>query len=180
MAITITCPSCSIRLTLDDDRAGTTFECPKCYEALTLPTLSTLSLPPEASPTPAPEPEPQPPKSPSRKLRGRSRRSRDRGEGDRGKESSPTSSAAALILALLLGVFGGGVVGAGLGFAGGAVIARGQVRFEGGGESYDTEGRRINPAGTGIAGACCMTPVGSLIGATVGCMYIMMSSKKRK
>ena len=37
MSIVVLCPDCNTRLTLDDDRAGTTFECPKCYNPMTIP-----------------------------------------------------------------------------------------------------------------------------------------------
>jgi hypothetical protein len=40
MAIIIVCPGCKTRLTLGDDRAGETFECPKCPEMITVPILS--------------------------------------------------------------------------------------------------------------------------------------------
>lgn len=37
MAIIILCPDCKTRLTLGDDRAGETFECPRCDTAITIP-----------------------------------------------------------------------------------------------------------------------------------------------
>ena len=46
MSLTIVCPVCATRLTVGDDRAGATFECPRCDAAISIP------LP--ASPPPAP------------------------------------------------------------------------------------------------------------------------------
>jgi uncharacterized membrane protein YgcG len=40
MAIVVHCPQCSVRLTLCDDRMGTTFECPKCEQPITIPILN--------------------------------------------------------------------------------------------------------------------------------------------
>ena len=37
MAIVVFCPGCRVRLTLGDDRAGTTFGCPKCKTPISLP-----------------------------------------------------------------------------------------------------------------------------------------------
>lgn len=176
MPIVILCPKCKTRLTLGDDRAGTTLECPRCDGPLSIPVAL---LPPPASPPPASSPRPIPARpipapDPRDRMKPRPRRSRERDENP-----SHASSAAALILALILGVIIGGAAGAGLGFVGGAVIAESTVRYRGGGEYYDANGRTVNPAGTGMAGVCCMTPFGSLIGAAVGCMYIMTSSKRR-
>ena len=36
MAIVVLCPGCSIRLTLGDDRAGTTLNCPNCDKAISV------------------------------------------------------------------------------------------------------------------------------------------------
>jgi phage FluMu protein Com len=41
MAIVISCPKCGIRLTLGDDRAGTSLECPRCGQQITMPTINT-------------------------------------------------------------------------------------------------------------------------------------------
>lgn len=46
MAISLLCPSCGVKLTLDDDRAGKTLECPRCN--------ATMSVPIPAEPDPAP------------------------------------------------------------------------------------------------------------------------------
>lgn len=37
MPISIKCPSCSVKLALADDRAGTTMDCPKCDTSITVP-----------------------------------------------------------------------------------------------------------------------------------------------
>ena len=54
MALVVICPNCAVRLTLTDDRAGTTFDCPKCHVAITVPLLD-----------PAPAPLPPPPSAPA-------------------------------------------------------------------------------------------------------------------
>jgi DNA-directed RNA polymerase subunit RPC12/RpoP len=38
MAFVVICPGCAIRLTLGDDRAGTTLACPNCESSITVPT----------------------------------------------------------------------------------------------------------------------------------------------
>lgn len=48
MPIVLLCPGCMTRLTLRDDRAGTTVDCPQCETAITVPIL--LSSPPTAPP----------------------------------------------------------------------------------------------------------------------------------
>lgn len=66
MAIVLLCPKCAVRLTLDDDRGGTTFECPKCATAITVPVLLSPAPPTPPVPPPLPppleldEPEPEP------------------------------------------------------------------------------------------------------------------------
>jgi hypothetical protein len=105
MAIVILCPKCKTRLTLGDDRVGTTFECPRCDGPISVP----IPLPPEPIPLPlesSPDPddgdEPTPPRrkrrddtdSAKRRGRGRSRGDRDRdhdaeSDTDDGDEPSP-------------------------------------------------------------------------------------------
>lgn len=41
MAIILRCPGCSTRLTIDDDRAGTVFDCPNCDSAINVPLPAT-------------------------------------------------------------------------------------------------------------------------------------------
>ncbi len=75
MAIVVLCPSCSIRLTLGDDRAGTTFECPKCNNP--------MSVPPDPSHRPDPLPPTVPPSEDTKADRPmRKRRRHDEG-GDK-------------------------------------------------------------------------------------------------
>ncbi len=58
MAFTVTCPTCGVRLTLEEDRAGQKFVCPKCDGAMMLPGAE----PQPVSRTNAPEqPPPLPP-----------------------------------------------------------------------------------------------------------------------
>ena len=47
MAIIVVCPTCKTRLTLGDERAGETIDCPDCDHAMAIPTL--------VSPPPAPK-----------------------------------------------------------------------------------------------------------------------------
>lgn len=56
MALTIVCPDshCATRLTLDDDRAGTTFTCPRCGTAISVPILVPPPTPIPPTPTPSP------------------------------------------------------------------------------------------------------------------------------
>lgn len=65
MPITILCPGCKTRLTLDDYRAGTTFGCPKCATAINVPIVvespPTPLPPPPAPPVPRPLPPAPPP-----------------------------------------------------------------------------------------------------------------------
>lgn len=56
MPIALLCPNCKVRLTLADDRAGETLECPKCETPLTVP----LPAPPAPTPRPVPIPPPLP------------------------------------------------------------------------------------------------------------------------
>ncbi|HEV3385104.1 MAG TPA: NINE protein [Gemmata sp.] len=49
MAIILICPGCSARLTLDDDRAGSTFDCPTCGTKISVPVSSTSAPKPLAS-----------------------------------------------------------------------------------------------------------------------------------
>jgi hypothetical protein len=37
MPIALLCPSCNVRLTLSDDRAGSELDCPKCGRTLSVP-----------------------------------------------------------------------------------------------------------------------------------------------
>ena len=77
-------------------------------------------------------------------------------------------------------MIGGGGAAALVGFVGGTVIAWSEVKYNAGpGFYYDANGNHVNPGGTGMAGAICLAPFGSLVGAAVGCMYIMGSSRKR-
>ncbi len=50
MAIVIVCPKCSIRLTLDNDRAGTSMDCPRprCNTSLSIPATPSLDPLPAA------------------------------------------------------------------------------------------------------------------------------------
>lgn len=68
MAIVVICPSCKVRLTLGDDRAGTIFSCPRCAAAISVSASTPSATPPppsvrpaavpSASPLPAPLPAP--------------------------------------------------------------------------------------------------------------------------
>jgi len=60
MAIIIFCPGCGTRLTVGDDRAGTSLECPKCDVAIAVP--SVLPPPPAPPPTPPRPSGPVPPR----------------------------------------------------------------------------------------------------------------------
>lgn len=53
MAIVVVCPGCKVRLTLGDDRAGTTLPCPKCGTIISVP------APPAPPPPPVPPSDPQ-------------------------------------------------------------------------------------------------------------------------
>ncbi len=57
MPIIIFCPGCNTRLTLGDDRAGETIECPRCDAAITIPAM----MPPPPPPSPVPPPLPPTP-----------------------------------------------------------------------------------------------------------------------
>jgi hypothetical protein len=46
MAIVVLCSGCKTRLTLGDDRAGTTFNCPRCDGLIGVPVLLSPTLPP--------------------------------------------------------------------------------------------------------------------------------------
>jgi ribosomal protein L37E len=59
MAIVVLCPHCRTRLTLGDDRAGETFDCPRCGKAITVPLV--VSPPPPPRPAPPPLPPAAPP-----------------------------------------------------------------------------------------------------------------------
>lgn len=62
MAITVVCPSCTTRITIGDDRSGTTFNCPRCSAAINVPViLSTASAPRSPLPIPATTPASRPP-----------------------------------------------------------------------------------------------------------------------
>lgn len=68
MSLAVLCPKCSVKLTLGDDRAGETFECPRCGTAISIPTLlppspSPSPPPPRSRPAPSPPPLPSPPRS---------------------------------------------------------------------------------------------------------------------
>lgn len=60
MAIVVVCPGCSVRLTLGDDRAGTTLECPKCDSPMRVPGAS-LPSPVVIDYVPDKAPEDEPP-----------------------------------------------------------------------------------------------------------------------
>ena len=68
MAIVVLCPACRVRLTVGDDRAGETFECPRCDAALTIPLPSS----PPALPVPVPhsDEDDEPRRKPHRPPRG--------------------------------------------------------------------------------------------------------------
>jgi len=52
MAIVVNCPTCGVKLTLEEDRAGSFMQCPKCDGRITVPA--------PAAPNPAPPPQPTP------------------------------------------------------------------------------------------------------------------------
>lgn len=52
MAVVVSCPHCHTRLTLGDDRVGTTLECPRCDRPITIPSLQPGLLPVSGSPQP--------------------------------------------------------------------------------------------------------------------------------
>jgi hypothetical protein len=67
MAVVILCPACGVRLTLGDDRAGTTLPCPICETAISVPVRESSprpALPPLPRPVPSPVPRPVPPPLP--------------------------------------------------------------------------------------------------------------------
>jgi hypothetical protein len=66
MSIVVQCPSCNIRLTLCDDRAGTTLRCPKCEGDITVPVPASSPTTPSLERTPPP-PLPAPVPSPIEK-----------------------------------------------------------------------------------------------------------------
>ena len=74
MAIVAICSGCKVRLTLGDDRAGETIECPRCDAAITIPPAGSRTPaepPPPAAPRPLPPPLPAgatPPVSTGRPL----------------------------------------------------------------------------------------------------------------
>lgn len=92
VAITLICSGCKTRLTVGEDRAGTTFPCPRCTSAITVSVLTSPqaepshrpvppplpSPPPRPNPAPKaaiePPPEPKPPPSPKQKPKARTRR----------------------------------------------------------------------------------------------------------
>lgn len=56
MSIVLLCPSCGTRLTMGDDRAGETIDCPRCDSSITVPIVSHSSRPRTTSlPYPSPE-----------------------------------------------------------------------------------------------------------------------------
>ena len=64
MPLALLCPGCKTRLTVGDDRAGTSFVCPRCTPSISVPVVAKAPpsapppLPPRAKPpTPAPPPE---------------------------------------------------------------------------------------------------------------------------
>lgn len=63
MPIALLCPGCKTRLTVGDDRSGTTFTCPRCSTAISVPMTAPLPTP---APRPAPPPAPLPPPPPRR------------------------------------------------------------------------------------------------------------------
>jgi hypothetical protein len=103
MPITLLCPGCKTRLTVGDDRAGTTFNCPKCSTAISVPVVVPAPAPspvavdfedgmsppspapappgPEPSPRPRPTPEPDGEDEPPPGYRPRRRRRKKAGVG---------------------------------------------------------------------------------------------------
>ena len=64
MAIVVFCPGCKTRLTLGDDRAGETFECPRCDKPISVPMLVVPPAPPPPVPRGKATPPPLPPPAP--------------------------------------------------------------------------------------------------------------------
>lgn len=56
MPIALLCPSCKVRLTLGDDRAGHTINCPRCSAGITVPLPTSSPHPPPRPPVPPPPP----------------------------------------------------------------------------------------------------------------------------
>ena len=71
VAITLLCPGCKTRLTLGDDRAGTTLPCPKCGTAISAPVAARPVPPPRPATPPLPPPRPLPPPLPSSDTRSK-------------------------------------------------------------------------------------------------------------
>lgn len=88
MAIIVFCPGCKTRLTMGDDRAGDTLECPQCDATITIPALMPPPPPPLPTAPPtvytwptAPAPDPDAAEEEPRAPRSRRRRDED-GDGD--------------------------------------------------------------------------------------------------
>ena len=101
MAIVVLCPSCSVRLTLGDDRAGTTFECPKCNNPMSVPpdpSHRSDSLPPAMPPPEDTEAD--------RPMRKRRRHDEDEDEDRRRRFRKIEEKVALVVISWLLIVAG--------------------------------------------------------------------------
>lgn len=82
MPIVILCPTadCRVRLTIGDERAGSTFECPRCRTPISVPVLLPPTVPtPAASPTPPPIPRAAPSTDEAKPRKGGRKRAKPSG-----------------------------------------------------------------------------------------------------